>query len=304
MTRIDRLAADAKGQHGIILRRQANAGGVSDATLRRRVQSGNLDKIGVRTFASPLADRTALADVCALMLDVGDPVWIAGPTAAAIYSIAGYVLRPPFHLLTLRDRSVRRAGHVIHTTTRLDLIDREACQGLAVTSPSRTLIDLVRMKPPRDVDVVLESALLKGLTTEDFLHERIASLRGKGSYGIPRLLAALERGEIKRGGTTWLERRFLSVLAGRGLPRPETQVVLSRAGDKLIRVDFHYRDKGIVIEVLGYRWHRTKAQMNRDAERANRLLLEGNRVLQFTYDDVVSRAESVLDVVDALLAMA
>src|SRR3954468_4372241 len=141
MTRIDRLVADAKGQHGVILRRQANTGGASAARLRRRVRGGSVDKIGVRTVASPLVDRTAFEDLYALMLDVGAPVWIAGPTATALYDVAGYVLRPPFHLLALRDRSVRRAGHVIHTTSRLDLIDRETWQGLAVTSPSRTIID-------------------------------------------------------------------------------------------------------------------------------------------------------------------
>ena len=60
----------------------------------------------------------------AVMLDVGAPVWACGPTAAALEGFDHYILKPPFHLVVLRDRNVRRIGHVIHSTGELPLIDR------------------------------------------------------------------------------------------------------------------------------------------------------------------------------------
>ena len=42
--------------------------------------------------------------------------------------------------------------------------------------------------------------------------------------------------------------------------------------------------------MLGYRHHRTKLQMQIDAERVNRLQLDGYVVMQFTYTDVVTRS--------------
>ena len=48
------------------------------------------------------------------------------------------------------------------------------------------------------------------------------------------------------------------------------------------------------MEVLGYRYHRTKLQMQIDTERTNRLTLAGFVVLQFTYDHVVKSPDWVV----------
>lgn len=62
----------------------------------------------------------------------------------------------------------------------------------------------------------------------------------------------------------------------------------------MIRVDCYYRDLDIVVELLGYRWHRSKAQMARDAARVNRLTLDGRMVLQFTYEQVTLAPQVVV----------
>jgi very-short-patch-repair endonuclease len=150
--------------------------------------------------------------------------------------------------------------------------------------------------------VALDGALRDGLISERFLHARIAALRTKGRHGIPRLLEAVEGGEITRGGHSWLERETLRLLAGAGIPRPSTQQVLGRRGNTLIRVDFRFPATDVVVEVLGYRWHRTGAQMRADAERMNHLQMSGYVVLQFTYSDVVERPEYVVATIRAALA--
>ncbi|MEO7397653.1 MAG: hypothetical protein ABIW84_03735 [Ilumatobacteraceae bacterium] len=184
--------AIATGQRESFSRRQANAGGITDAMLRSRIQSGNLDQLGVRTFASPYRLRTPLADLQALVADIGAPVWACGPTAAGLHGFDGYVLRAPFHLLVERDRNVRRMGHVVHSTIALPLIDRATVHGLASTSPTRTIIDLVRIDRNGPITAAVDSAIRDQGTSEDFLHRRIAELRSSGRYGIPRLLAVIE----------------------------------------------------------------------------------------------------------------
>ena len=86
---------------------------------------------------------------------------------------------------------------------------------------------------------------------------------------------------------SWLERRALAVLADGGLPLPATQRIVRRSGRFVARVDFLYELQRLVVEVLGYRFHRTRQQMEADARRANELQLLGFGVLQFTYDTVV-----------------
>ena len=117
------------------------------------------------------------------------------------------------------------------------------------------------------------------------------------------LLDILDGRETTRGGHSWLEREFLRLLASIDLPRPATQAVLTTAGDRLVRVDCRFPGTPVVVELLGYRWHRTKAQLARDSERLNALVLDGFTPYQFTYDQVVTQSDTVLATVHlALLA--
>lgn len=289
-----RVAADATGQLGAFSRKQAHAAGLTDGQLRRRVQSGVLEPIGPNAFRSAFTPRGALADLAALMLDVGDPVWASGPTAAALHGFDGFRLAPPFHLMLERHRNVRRVGVVIHTSNDLPLIDRARAQGLAVLSGARTVIDLCRTAGPEALTRAVDSGLRDGRFNEDLLHRRIVALRSKGRYGLPKLLDVLAGVDATRGGHSWLERRYLALLADAGLPRPQTQQVLAKAGDRLVRVDCRFAGTPVVVELLGYRFHASGAQLTRDAARLNALLLAGHAPYQFTYAQVTECPHDVV----------
>lgn len=299
--------ADSTGQLGAFTRRQAAHAGVRASELRSQVQSGFLEEFGARTLRPTLIPRSAAAELHAFVIDIGSPCWVCGPTAAALHRFDGYSLRKPYHILVPRGRNISRYGVRVHTSVTIDPIDVEERQGLPVVSPVRTLIDIAGSSDRRRLTEVIDGALRDGLVSEDLLHRRIVALRARGRYGIPRLLDALEGGEITRGGHSWLERRFLQLMADASLPRPRPQQVLTKRGDRLVRVDFHFDlahlPAGLVVEVLGYRWHRTQAQMRVDAERANSLMLAGHPCLQFVYRHVVEDPRSVVDTVRAGLAV-
>ena len=301
-----RIIAVAKGQLGLFTRGQANAVGMTDAQLRSRVQSGTLFQVGTSTFRLPGAPTTPNAELLALILDIGEPVWASGPTAAALHGFDGFGLRPPFDVTTTRDRNVRRIGHRIHTTGTLELIDRATIGGIPMTSAARTLIDLARTASIEQLTVAFDSGLRDGRFSESLVHRRIVALRASGRYGIPRLLAAIDGVDARRGGHSWLEREYLRLIADAGLPRPTTQAVLARVrrGDQQrhVRVDVHVPETPVVVELLGYRFHRTKDEMRRDAERMNALVAQGMRPFQFTYEQVVEQPADVVATTVAALA--
>jgi very-short-patch-repair endonuclease len=198
---------------------------------------------------------------------------------------------------------VRRIGHRIHTSTAIPLLDRSSPHGIPALSATRTLITLAGTHPAEQVTAALDGAIRDGLTTEDFLHRRIAELRTSGRWGIRSILEIIEGVEVTRGGQSWLEREFLKLLAAAGVERPDSQQVLGRRGDRLIRVDFRFPGTPLVVEVLGYRYHRTPSQLIGDAERMNRLQLNGFHVLQFTYHHVVSDGPAVVRTVQEALAV-
>ena len=242
-----------------------------------------------------------LDELQALIDSIHAPTWVTGRTVSALHHFDGYQLAPPFQLLMERGHNVTRAGHVIHTTTDLPLIDREHIGGMAVVSPTRALLSIAATDSAARVTAALDGALRDGKTTEDFLHRRIGELRRSGRPGISPLLAVMAGAEVTRGGHSWLEREFLRLMAAARLPRPGTQRVLGRRKDAFIRVDFRWPDTPVVVEVLGYGSHRTRQQLMVDTERMNRLQLLGFQVLQFTYPHVVDDPDEVVAMVVAAL---
>ena len=228
-----------------------------------------------------------------LLEGLGDGAHACGPTAAALHGFDGFRLQRPFHIVVPRGHNLQRVGHHIHTTKVLPPLDRETIEGISVTSPTRTQIDLASSATAAQLTTALDAALRDLSTTEPFLHRRIVDLRGRGRYGTPLLLKVIEGIEVTRGAHSFLEREFLRLIDAVGLPPPSPQQVMGKRNGKLIRVDFHFPGTRLVVEVLGYRHHRTKLQMQIDTERMNRLTLDGYLVLQFTYDDVVANADSV-----------
>lgn len=271
-------------------RATANTTGQPRPGFRSRIQSG-----------IPISQLDSLSE---LVTDVGGPVWVAGATAAALHEFDGFSLKPPFHLVIPRGRHLQRVGHRIHTSVALDRIDLESQWNLPVITPTRTLIDIASSVNPAQLSAALDGAIRDGQVGESFLHRRIAALRGSGRAGVRSLLTVIEGGEISRGGHSWLEREYLRLLGESGLPRPETQVVVGRRGDRIIRVDCRFPGTPVVIELLGYRFHRTRLQMTTDAARLNQMILQGLIPFQFTYLQVVDEPTYVTTMTRAALSRA
>jgi hypothetical protein len=64
------------------------------------------------------------------MIDVGEPCWASGPTAAALHRMDGFEVREPFHLLTPRGRQVRRVGVAMHSSEYLPETDFTIVDGV------------------------------------------------------------------------------------------------------------------------------------------------------------------------------
>ena len=237
-----------------------------------------------------------------LIVSVGAPSWAYGPTAAALDGFDGYPLQPPFHVVVQRERSVNRIGHVIHRSRDISRLDMTEVDGIPTMSASRTIIDLAGSETRERLTAAIDSALRDRLTSEDFLHRRIVELRCRGRAGLAGLVSVLEGTEITKGGHSWLERRFLVLLNEAGLPRPLTQAVVGQRKLRLIRVDCRFPGTKVVVELLGYSFHRTVMQMQNDAERMNRMILDGLHPLQCTYVDVASESPTMMASIREALA--
>jgi len=242
-----------------------------------------------------------LTTLTSLVAGIGQ-CWICGPTAAALYEWEGFRFEPPFHLLVHRGRKIHRMHHYIHTASWIPVLHQESIHGLPITSPTRTLMDIAAVVDHERLVKAVDSAYATGGTHPDLLHRQLAIRRSRGQKGSERLLAAMEVVELTRGCESWLESTFLKLIVAAGLPRPDAQVVVGKRGTKLIRVDCRFPGTPVVVELLGYRWHRTELQMRIDAERMNAMIAKGLAPTQFTYVHVREHPDYVLTTVQAALA--
>ena len=94
-----------------------------------------------------------------------------------------------------------------------------------------------------------------------------------------------------------LEHLFLRLCRRHSLPTPEVN-----AGAGRFIVDFLWRDRRLVVETDGYRFHRGRLAFEQDRERDVELKLRGYEVVRFTHRQVVEQGPRVARTVRALLS--
>lgn len=300
---LDQIDTIARDQHGLITFTDLAALGISRARRRHLVDSAVVERVGRRTFrlvGSPRTDRQRVMLAC---LDL-DAV-ASHRTSAALRTMGPFDLAGRPDVMVRHGRQSSRSELArVWTTTNLGRDDVVSIDRIPCLNVARTLMVLAGQVPPLSLEVVrdmVDVAVRDGQASDPWLWWRLEQLRCRGRNGVTVFAQILS--DRAGGGATesWLEREFLRLVDGAGLPRPQTQAHVRRNGAFVGRVDFLYVEAFVVVEVSGQRGHSTDAERASDADRRNELQLAGYRVLEFTYSDVVHRpAQVTRKVADAL----
>jgi len=305
---IDRsLAERTSEQLGLISRTQAREVGLTPTMVRTQIAHHRLVAVGTQVLSATGAPRSWERDVMAACLDTNGVA--SHRTAAVLHQFEGFT-RASHPEIEVSVKSRRQHGRstlaAVHTTTSLGSDDVITLGCIPTTTVARTILGLAALVPLVDVDSIataVGAAIRDGRASDRWLWWRLEKLRCRGRNGVSVMEHILQdRAGVGRT-ESWLERETLKVLHSAGLPSPSCQRRVSRRGGFAARVDFQYAAERIVIEVDGHGGHSTKRQRADDAERANRIQLEGYRLLRFTYDDVVRRPGLVVALVREALGL-
>jgi very-short-patch-repair endonuclease len=194
---------------------------------------------------------------------------------------------------------------IVHSSTDVPPGDIILVRSVPAFNVARTLMSLGALVPrhltQEELAAMVTDACERGLASERWLFWMLEQRRTPGRDGVIAFEEALAA-RMQLGPTeSWLERTVLHILDEAGLPRPRVQRRVERRGRFVGRVDLAYDHAPLVMEALGYRHHRTRADLERDTRRANQLQLAGRRVLQWGYDQIVRDPASIAaDVGEAL----
>jgi very-short-patch-repair endonuclease len=233
----------------MIATRQLVALGLSRAAVLKRVRAGRLTPYirGVYLVGPVLLP---LGPESAALLAVPDAV-LAYLSAAALWQIA----TPPDAVhITAAAQKRNRSGLVTHRGP-LPPRDIRVRQGLSLTSPHRTILDLRGHMSAKAHKHMVWEASYRRLITDD---EATALL-----------------GTRPRTSRFEAERILVELLADAGLPEPLTNQRLHGW-----EVDLYWPDRGVVLELDGFDGHGHRAGFERDHRKAVELEARGIRVLR------------------------
>jgi hypothetical protein len=285
------LAAVARRQSGVVSHEQAIRSGMTDGALAHAVASGRWQRLHRGVYATHSGPIVTPAAQWAAILYAGRGAALSHATAAMVLGWPTGMPQP--HVSVPRDRYVaRQRGLVIHrcVLSADDVVRRD---GMPVTTPLRTTIDLLRHASSADEALSLVAAAVQRRHVDARrLAERLAgtSVRWRGT--VAGALA-----DMIDGSHSALELAFAALLRRHGLPVGARQKAFGR-----MRVDMAY--DGWVIELDGRLGHSDADGTWRDMRRDNVHAFGDRKVLRFGWVDVQGRPCEVAAMVARALQLA
>ena len=184
----------------------------------------------------------------------------------------------------------------VHQPRQLPDAELTEVNGLAITTPARTLRDLASILPQQKFGRAFMEADRLQLLEDQALVDCARHTQWRKGGGAFRDMVQRRNADI--GETRSLLEAIVLDLVGRELIQ-KPQLNRKTHG---YRPDFRWSEKGVLVEADGYEFHRGREAFERDVLRANRLKAEGWTVLRFTWRMVTGRPEEVAPTIRRTLA--
>lgn len=170
------LEADAYGQHGYFRVSQAREHGISSQLLSHYIRQGRFDRVRrglYRLHGFPTSEHDEMREA---WLAVGPEKSILSHQSALSLLELSDVIPAAVHLLVpRRHRGLRRPpGAVIHTRPDDEEVSTVWREGIPLTAPARTLVDVAGELQPEQAKMAMHQALGLGLVTARELEEEAA----------------------------------------------------------------------------------------------------------------------------------
>jgi very-short-patch-repair endonuclease len=263
-------------QHGVVTRAQLLELGLTPKAIQHRLETGRLHPLMLGAYSVGRPEVSERGWWMAAVLVCGPDALLSHRSAAALWGIRRQ--RSGLIEVTVPDRVSRRRPELrVHRRRQLDGRRREV-DGIPVTDPICTLVDLATCVPDGEVEAAINEADFRDLVDPEALRAALDSL--PRWPGVGRLRRLLDR-ETLALATTELERLFLRILSRKRLPLPDTQRHLGGH-----RVDFYWTELGLVVETDSLRYHRSAFKQSADMRRDHDHVSAGRTTLRFSHAQV------------------
>jgi very-short-patch-repair endonuclease len=252
--------------------------GLSYKAVEHRVRNGHLHPLYRGVYAVGHTNLALEGRFLAAVKACGPTAHLSHFSAAALYGLVRWDHRYPE--VTITGTGKRR--HPGINTHRTSAPDRTHHQGIPVTTPARTLIDLAATLPYKPLRRAVREAQRNLVTIREILAtlDRLGPRRGTAN--LTRILAtghAPTRSE--------LEDAVLDLILNAGFQHPDVNQPIHVDGRRLLP-DFRWPHERLVIEADSAEWHDDRLTREDDAERQAILEAHGERVVRVTWAQAIA----------------
>ncbi len=286
-------------------RRQGFAAGVTAHQLRCWTRDGVVRRVLQSVYADAALPDTLLLRTAALRLVTTPSSVVADRTAAWLHGVDTFAYReleilPPLEVCVLPDANRLRRQGVRGRTRDLAAHDLMAIDGLCVTTPIRTALDLGCGLKRRDALAALDGFMAHHNVTRAQLRAELKRFAGR--RGVIQLRQLIEIAHALSESPGESATRLAIIDAG--LPAPELQHWVTVNGVPTYRLDLAYPAHRVAVEYDGREFHDSPEQRARDAARRRWLREHGWTVIVVTKDDLASGSSRWLDLLARELRLA
>jgi len=279
-----RIVELAAGQHGLVTRAQLLASGLSRDAIRWRVRVGRLRPVQRGIYLVGPLEHPRMRERAAV-LACGAGAVVSHRSAGHLWGVCEARGGPVEVSLPSGNRG-RRPGVRPHRV-RLRRDEVTALDGIPVTTPARTILDLAAQASFREVEQAVALAERCGLVGREELERIVARYPRRAGVRVLRAILGAAAGPALTRSEG--EERLLALIRKGRLPEPELNVTVER-----FEVDFLWRRARLVVEVDGFAFHGSRVRFERDRQRDAALAAAGFRVMRVTWRQLASEPEALL----------
>jgi uncharacterized protein DUF559 len=276
----------ARARHNVITHPELRELGLSNSGIDRRARAGRLHRKYSEVFAVGRPDLTLDGVFLAAVLACGPRAKLSRLSALRKYDLRG---GGTYRIDVTAPRSIKpKPGIRLHRPLTLDALDTTEVDGIPITSVAQTLLDVAAPAYRLNMGKLLHEAAVQELLDMRAIWEVLA--RQPNHPGARRLdRASREEVPFTRSD---LEDAALSLFRSFSVPEPETNEWIWD-GEKLVEVDFLWREHRLIVEVDGGRYHSTRWRRRQDAAKTAALRARGWTVLRFSDIEIAGTPANV-----------
>ena len=223
----------------------------------------------------------------AAVLACGAGARLSHGTAARVWGLDDGGPDPRIHVGVVRGHPSPGPDVCVHRLRDDDPESVVRHEGLPLTTPARTLLDLAGYLAASQLERAVARARRQELVIDDDVARLLARHPRRRGVGRLRAIMALDGGPAFTRSEA--EARLLELVRRGGLAAPRVNARV--AGWE---VDFVWTRARLIVEVDGYAFHASTRAFERDRERDATLMGAGYRVARVTWRQLTTTPEAVL----------